>query len=72
MVGLESATGVDGALLVIGVVLLEVIVLYVGYGLLERLVGPAVVAATLVAGAVVVSSVRALRAEPDSTTSVSN
>mgnify|MGYP006280118375 CR=1 FL=1 len=45
MFGLESATGVDGALLVIGVVLLEAIVLYVGYGLLERLVGPAIVAA---------------------------
>ncbi|WP_415383418.1 hypothetical protein [Halosimplex sp. TS25] len=45
MFGLESATGVGGAALVIGVVLLEAIVLYVGYGLLERLVGPALVEA---------------------------
>jgi hypothetical protein len=43
MFGLESATGIDGALLVIGVVLLEAIVLYVGYGLLEQLVGPTLV-----------------------------
>ncbi|WP_436924984.1 DUF7512 family protein [Halosimplex amylolyticum] len=45
MFGLESATGVGGAALVIGVVLLEAIVLYVGYGLLERLAGPALVKA---------------------------
>ncbi|NHX38000.1 MULTISPECIES: DUF7512 family protein [Halolamina] len=43
MFGLESATGVDGALLVIGVVLVEAIILYVGYGLLEQLLGPTVV-----------------------------
>ncbi|WP_226013414.1 DUF7512 family protein [Halomicrobium salinisoli] len=43
MFGLESATGVVGALLVIGIVLLEAIVLYVGYGLLEKLFGPALV-----------------------------
>ncbi|MFW5949428.1 MAG: DUF7512 family protein [Halolamina sp.] len=43
MFGLEGATGVDGALLVIGVVLLEAIILYVAYGLLERLVGPTLV-----------------------------
>jgi hypothetical protein len=40
MFGLENATGVEGALLVIGVVLVEAVLLYVGYGLLERLLGP--------------------------------
>jgi len=45
MFGLESAAGVDGAALVIGVVLVEALVLYVGYGYLERLVGPRLVAA---------------------------
>ena len=43
MFGLENATGVEGAVLVIGVVLLEAILLYVGYGVLERLLGPALV-----------------------------
>ena len=43
MFGLESATGISGALLVIGVVLLEAIVLYVGYGLLERVLGPTII-----------------------------
>lgn len=43
MFGLENATGVGGAVVVIGVVLVEAIVLYVGYGLLERLLGPALV-----------------------------
>jgi len=45
MFGLESATGLTGAALVIGVVLAEAIVLYVGYGFLERLVGPRLVEA---------------------------
>ena len=45
MFGLETATGLGGAALVIGVVLLEALILYVGYGLLERLVGPALVEA---------------------------
>ncbi|ELZ30509.1 hypothetical protein C475_00155 [Halosimplex carlsbadense 2-9-1] len=45
MFGLESATGLSGGALVIGVVLMEAIVLYVGYGYLERLVGPRLVAA---------------------------
>ncbi|MFC3478747.1 DUF7512 family protein [Halobacterium litoreum] len=40
MFGLENATGIDGALLVVGVVLVEAIILYVGYGALERLLGP--------------------------------
>jgi hypothetical protein len=43
MFGLENATGIEGAFLVIGVVLVEAIVLYVGYGFLERLVGSALV-----------------------------
>jgi len=43
MFGLENAGGVDGAALVVGVVLLEAIVLYVGYGMLERVLGPAIV-----------------------------
>ena len=45
MFGLENATGVGGAVLVIGVVLAEAVLLYAGYGLLERLFGPALVAA---------------------------
>ncbi|WP_336036717.1 DUF7512 family protein [Halobacterium yunchengense] len=43
MFGLENASGVDGALLVVGVVLVEAVILYVGYGILERVFGPAVV-----------------------------
>jgi len=43
MFGLENAAGIDGALLVIGVVLAEAILLYVGYGLLEQLLGSTVV-----------------------------
>ncbi len=43
MFGLENATGVGGAALVIGVVLAEAVLLYAGYGLLERLLGPALV-----------------------------
>ncbi|MFC7081323.1 DUF7512 family protein [Halorussus caseinilyticus] len=42
MFGLESVTGPVGAALLIGVVLLEAIVLYVGYGAAERLLGPTV------------------------------
>jgi hypothetical protein len=43
MFGLENASGIDGAVLVVGVVLVEAIVLYAGYGLLERVFGPAIV-----------------------------
>jgi hypothetical protein len=43
MFGLENAAGVEGAVLVIGVVLVEAVFLYLGYGLLERLLGPALV-----------------------------
>ena len=43
MFGLESASGVEGAVLVVGVVLVEAILLYVGYGVLERVLGPTIV-----------------------------
>jgi hypothetical protein len=43
MFGLENASGIEGAVLVVGVVLVEAIILYAGYGLLERIVGPAIV-----------------------------
>jgi hypothetical protein len=43
MFGVENATGLTGALLVMGIVLLEAIVLYVGYGALEQLFGPKLV-----------------------------
>jgi hypothetical protein len=43
MFGLENASGIDGAVLVVGVVLVEAIILYAGYGLLERVFGPAIV-----------------------------
>jgi hypothetical protein len=45
MFGLENATGVGGGTLVIGVVLAEAVLLYVGYGLLERFLGPSLVEA---------------------------
>jgi hypothetical protein len=42
MVGVEISQGVvDGAVL-IGLVLVEAIVLYFGYGLLEKILGPTV------------------------------
>jgi hypothetical protein len=40
MFGVETAAGPAGAGVVIGIVLLEALVLYVGYGTLERLLGP--------------------------------
>jgi hypothetical protein len=45
MIGAESLSGWGQAATVIGIVLLEAIVLYVGYGALEKLVGPKVIAA---------------------------
>lgn len=42
MFGLESLTGTTQAAAIIGIVLLEAIVLYVGYGALERVLGPAI------------------------------
>ncbi|AHG03800.1 hypothetical protein HALDL1_09430 [Halobacterium sp. DL1] len=45
MFGLENASGVGGAALVVGVVLVEAILLYVGYGAMERLLGPTLVRA---------------------------
>ncbi len=40
MFGIETLGGPAGAVVLIGIVLLEAIVLYVGYGALERLLGP--------------------------------
>jgi len=42
MIGVESVGGWSQAAVVIGMVLLEAIVLYVGYGALEHLVGSTV------------------------------
>jgi len=40
MFGIESMTGPTGAAVLIGIVLVEALVLYVGYGALEKLLGP--------------------------------
>jgi len=40
MFGIETLGGSVGAVVLIGIVLLEAIVLYVGYGALERFLGP--------------------------------
>ena len=40
MFGLEAAAGPTGAAILIGAVLVEALVLYVGYGLLESALGP--------------------------------
>jgi hypothetical protein len=40
MFGIENASGPEGAALIIGVVLVEALFLYVGYGTLEKLLGP--------------------------------
>ena len=45
MIGVESLGGWGQAATVIGIVLLEAIVLYVGYGTLEKLVGSRIIAA---------------------------
>jgi len=45
MFGVESLGGWTQAATIIGIVLLEAIVLYVGYGALERLVGSRIIAA---------------------------
>ncbi|MFA1611690.1 DUF7512 family protein [Halobellus rubicundus] len=42
MFGLESVAGPFGAALLIGVVLVEALLLYVGYGLLESALGPTI------------------------------
>ena len=42
MFGLEAASGPTGAALLIGAVLVEALLLYVGYGLLESALGPTV------------------------------
>ncbi len=45
MLGVEQFAGVVDAATVIGIVLLEAIVLYFAYGVLERRLGPRVVGA---------------------------
>ena len=42
MFGIESVSGPTGAAVIIGVVLVEAILLYVGYGALESLLGPTI------------------------------
>ena len=42
MFGIESLSGPSGAVVLIGLVLAEALVLYVGYGALERFLGPKV------------------------------
>ena len=43
MLGLESLGGWTHTAAIIGIVLLEAIVLYVGYGALESLLGPTII-----------------------------
>jgi hypothetical protein len=45
VIGIESLGGWGQAATVIGIVLLEAVVLYVGYGALEKLVGSKIIAA---------------------------
>jgi len=42
MFGIESVSGPMGAAIIIGVVLVEAILLYVGYGALEQVFGPTI------------------------------
>lgn len=42
MFGLETVDGPAVAALLIGIVLVEAMLLYVGYGALERLLGPSI------------------------------
>ena len=42
MLGIESLSGTERAVALVGIVLVEAAVLYVGYGALERAVGPTV------------------------------
>lgn len=42
MFGFESASGPTGAALLIGVVLVEALLLYIGYGALESVLGPTI------------------------------
>ncbi|WP_284011164.1 DUF7512 family protein [Haloarcula pelagica] len=45
MFGLEQLSGTPQAVALVGLVLLEAVVLYVGYGELERALGPALLRA---------------------------
>ncbi|MFB6113899.1 MAG: hypothetical protein ABEJ58_07335 [Halodesulfurarchaeum sp.] len=42
MFGLQSLSGTSAAIAMVGIVLVEALVLYVGYGALTRIVGPKV------------------------------
>jgi hypothetical protein len=42
MFGLETLTGPTAAVAIIGIVLVEALILYVGYGALEQLLGPVI------------------------------
>ncbi|WP_256289261.1 DUF7512 family protein [Halobellus inordinatus] len=42
MFGLENAAGPTGAAILIGIVLVEALLLYVGYGVLESVLGPTI------------------------------
>jgi len=42
MFGIESLAGPDGAAILIGIVLAEALILYAGYGALEKVLGPIV------------------------------
>jgi hypothetical protein len=42
LLGGEVASGPSAAAIVVGLVLVEALLLYVGYGTLERLLGPAI------------------------------
>ncbi|WP_327053491.1 DUF7512 family protein [Halomicrococcus gelatinilyticus] len=42
MFGIESVSGPMGAAIIIGAVLVEAILLYVGYGVLEQVLGPTI------------------------------
>jgi hypothetical protein len=45
MFGIESLSGNAQAVVLVGIVLVEAAALYVGYGALERIVGPTIAAA---------------------------
>lgn len=45
MIGLDTVIGAAQSATPVGIVLLQAVVLYVGYGAVERLVGPKIAAA---------------------------
>jgi hypothetical protein len=44
MFGIETLSGSSYAMAIVGIVLVEAMVLYVGYGTLTRLAGPGIIA----------------------------